>query len=163
MFHPELNLIANLGRFLVNEAKDSAYISLKNVHRAFLVVIITQGAVATQHTLTVKQATAGAGTTTGTSEKALLVNSPVYYNQNCALSNLLTLGTATLGVYTTDTEATRTKMVVFDIVPERDMDIANGFDCIGLNTSDFGASCTGGVFAILIPTRYAPMATVYAD
>lgn len=163
MFHPELNQIALLNRFLVNETKDGTYINLKHVHRAFIVVIITQGAVGTQHTLTLKQATAGAGTTTGTIEKALLVDSPVYYNQNCAASNLLTAGAATLGVYTTDVEQSRSKMVIFDIIPERDMDVAGGFDTLSINTSDYGASCTGGAFAILIPSRFEKLPTVYSD
>jgi len=163
-FHPEMNLIApQLCVFGVDAVRDGTYISLKNCQRAFIVCLVVQGADATQHTFTLKQATAGAGTATGTSEKALLVNSPVWLNQNCALSNILTAATATLGAYQLDAEVSRTKILVFDIVPERDLDVANGFDTIGVDASDFGASNLGGAFAILIPARYAPLPSVYAD
>jgi len=163
-FHPEMNMIApQLAAFGLDAVRDGTYISLKNVQRAFIVCLVVQGADATQHTFTLKQATAGAGTATGTSEKALLVNSPVWYNQNCALSNLLTAGTATLGAYQLDAETSRTKILVFDIVPERDMDLANNFDTIGVDFSDLGAANLGGAFAFLIPARYSPLPTVYAD
>ena len=161
-FHPELNCIAQLATFGTDNTRDGTYISLKDVHRAWIVVIIGQGADATQHTLTLKQATAGAGTATGTSEKALLVNGITYYNENCAASNLLTEGTHTLGVYTTDVNQSRCKMVIFDTEPARDMDLANGFDCISIDFSDLGAANTGGAFAILEP-RFGPLPTVYSD
>lgn len=160
-FHPELNAIAELVKFATDAVRDGIYISLKNVHRAFIVVFIGQLADATQHTLTLKQATAGAGTAIGTSEKALLVDSPIYINQNCGASNLVTAATATLGVYTTDINQTRSKIVIFEIVPERDMDLANSFDCIGIDMSDLGVN-TAGAFAILEP-RYGPLPTVYSD
>ncbi|RPI50117.1 MAG: hypothetical protein EHM49_08960 [Deltaproteobacteria bacterium] len=163
MFHPELNLLAQLAAFGVDDTRDGTYISLKNVHRAFIVVCIGQGADATAHTVTLKQATGGAGTTTGTAEKALgTVN--VYYNETTWLaSNLLTAGTAAVGAYTFGADQSRGKVLVFDIVPERDMDVANGFDCISIDFSDLGAANCGGAFAILLPPRYAPLATVYSD
>ena len=161
-FHPSLNTLAQLAFFGIDAVRDGYFISLKNVHRAFIFVIVEQGADATAHVLTLKQATAGAGTTTGTGEKALLVNSPVYYNENCKINNIMTAGTAALGVYTMDANQSRTKMVVFEIVPERDMDMANSFDCIGIDISDLGAANVGGAFAILEP-RYGPLPTVFAD
>lgn len=164
MFHPALNMIANLTTWEMDNTRDGTYISLKGVHRAFICVIIHQGADATNHTLTLKQATAGAGTGTGTSEKALLVDSPVYYNKTgWATSNLLTAGTATLGVVTMGADPSVDKIMVFDIIPERDLDVTNGFDCIGINFSDLGAANSGGAFAILIPDRYSPLVSVYSD
>ena len=164
MFHPELGSIAQLATFEMDGTRDGTFISLKNVHRAFICVLIHQGADATNHTITLKQATAGAGTTTGTGEKALLVDSPVYYNKtDWASNNLLTAGTATLGVVTMGTTQSVDKIMIFDIIPERDMDMANDFDCIGVNFSDLGAANSGGAFAILIPGRYAPLPTVYSD
>lgn len=164
MFHPEMNLIAKLAGFEMDGVRDGTYISLKNVHRAFICVIIHQGADATNHTLTIKQATGGAGTTTGTAEKALLVNSPVYYNKTTwASSNVLTAATATLGVVTVGVDQSVDKLIIFDIIPERDMDIDGGFDCIGIDFSDLGAANSGGAFAILIPNRYSPLPTVFSD
>ena len=164
MFHPALNMIANLTTWEMDNTRDGKYISLKGAHRAFICVIIHQGADATNHTLTLKQATAGAGTATGTSEKALLVDSPVYFNKTTwATTNVLTAGTATLGVVTMGADISLDKIMIFDIIPERDMDVTNGFDCIGIDFSDLGAANSGGAFAILIPDRYSPLATVYSD
>jgi hypothetical protein len=148
----------------MDNTRDGTYISLKGVHRAFICVIVHQGADATNHTFTLKQATAGAGTATGTSEKALLVNTPVYFNKTTwATTNVLTAGTSTLGAYTIGADQSVDKLLIFDIIPERDMDVTNGFDCIGINFSDLGAANSGGAFAILIPDRYTPLATVYSD
>lgn len=167
MFHPELNQIAMLAAFGLDNTRDGIFINLKTVHRAFICVIVEQGADATQHTFTLKQATAGAGTATGTSEKALLVNTPVLKNENCFTgateSNLLTAVTSTLGAYQSDVNASRTKMFVFDVLPERDMDIANGFCCIGIDFTDLAAANNAGAFAILVPSRYSPLGNVFAD
>lgn len=164
MFHPELNLIANLTLWTADDARDGKFISLKNVHRAFICALVHQGADGTVQTLTLKQATGGAGTATGTAEKALLVDSPVYYNEaTWESSNILTAGVATLGVHVCGVDQTRAKLIVFDIIPERDMDVANNFDCIGIDFSDLGALALGGAFAILIPARYSPLPTVFAD
>jgi len=164
MFHPALNMIANLTTWEMDNVRDGTYISLKGVHRAFICVIVHQGADATDHTFTLKQATGGAGTATGTAEKALLVNTPVYFNKTTwASSNVLTAATSTLGAYTIGADQSVDKILIFDIIPERDMDVTNGFDCIGINFSDLGAANSGGAFAILIPSRYSPLATVYSD
>lgn len=164
MFHPALNMIANLTTWEMDNVRDGTYISLKGVHRAFICVIVHQGADATNHTFTLKQATGGAGTATGTSEKALLVNTPVYFNKTTwATTNVLTAGTSTLGAYTIGADQSVDKLLIFDIIPERDMDVTNGFDCIGINFTDLGAANSGGAFAILIPNRYSPLASVYSD
>ena len=164
MFHPEFNCIANLTVWSADDTRDGKFISLKNVHKAYICVIIKQGADATPHTLTLKQATAGAGTATGTSEKALLVACPVYYNEaSWESSNLLTLGSAALGVHIMGVDQSRAKLVVFEVDPAQHMDLANGFDCIGIDFTDLGAANLGGAFAILIPSRVAPLPTVFAD
>lgn len=161
-FHPEFNGIAQLFPFGADDTRDGIFVSLKNVHRAFLVVIVEQGADATQHTFTLKQATAGAGTATGTSEKAMTNSVPIYYNEDCALDNTVTAATAAK-TYQTDTAQSKTKMVIFDIVPQSCMDLANNFDCVGLDSTDLGAANIAGAFAILVPDRYAPLPTVFSD
>ena len=167
MFHPELNQIAMMFPFGLDNTRDGIYINLKTVHRCFIIVIVEQGADATQHTFTLKQATAGAGTATGTGEKALLVAGQAWANQDCFTgaveSNILAAVTPTLGAYQTDVNVSRTKLLVFDVLPERDMDIANGFSCIGSDSTDIGAANLAGAFAILIPSRYAPIGNVFAD
>jgi len=167
MFHPELNQIAILNAIHVDGTADGVYISLKDVHRCFIVIIHEQTAEGTASTYTLKQATAGAGTTTGTSEKALLVAGVAYANQNCFTgateSNILAAVTPTLGAYALNNSQSRTKLLVFDVLPDRDMDIANGFDCISVDATDIAAGNASVAFAILIPTRYSALGNVYAD
>jgi len=141
--------------------KNGINISLKNVLRALIYCFIEQGADATQTTFTLQQSTANAGSATGTGEKALTDNVEIYYNEDCALNNVLTRGTAAKS-YETDVEQSRTKCVVFDVVPAACMDVAGGFDCIVVNTTDPGAANIAFVFAILEP-KYSPMTTVFTD
>ena len=161
--NPSLNCFAQIIPMGVGGAvKNGINISLKNVHRAFLYCVVQQGADATQTTFTPAQSSGNAGSASGTAEKALSQAVPIWANQNCALSNLLTAQTAAKS-FQTDINQTRTKIVVFDIVPEDCMDIANGFDCIVMNTTDPAAANIVGVFAILEPARYVPLPTVFAD
>jgi len=164
MFHPALNMIAQMCTFEMDGVRDGTYIALKNVHRCFLCVIIHQGADATVHTLTLKQATGGAGTATGTGEKAFAVAVPYYAAETLwASSTTLTAGaTSAVGVLTCSADQSVDKLYVIDIVPERDMDVANSFDCVGIDFSDLGAANSGGAFAILIPDRYSPLPNVLA-
>lgn len=162
-FHPESNQVAQIIPFAAGGAvKNGINISLKQIHRCFIYCVIEQGADATQTTFTLAQSSGNAGSATGTGEKALTNNVPIFYNENCALNQVLTAATAAKS-YETDINQSRTKMVVFDIVPQACMDLANNFDCITVNSSDPGASNVAGAFAVLIPERYAPLATVYAD
>ena len=162
LFHPANNIIAQLIPMGVGGAvKNGINISLKNVHRAFIVCVIEQGADATQTTFTLQQSSGNAGSAAGTGEKALTNTVDLYYNENCALSNLLTKGTAAKS-YQTDINQSRTKMVVFDVIPEQCMDLAGGFDCLVVNTSDPAAANVAAAFAILVP-RYGPLPTVFSD
>jgi hypothetical protein len=162
-FHPSMNALAQMIPFGVGGAvKNGININLDLVHRAFVVCLIQQGADGATPTITLGQSTVGAGTGTGTSEKAMSADCPVYYNQNCATSNLLTKATATLGAYTFGNDQSRTKMAIFEVDPSLCMDVANGFDVLVLNTSDPAAANILGAFAILEP-RYGPLPTVFSD
>jgi hypothetical protein len=142
-------------------------ISLKNIHKAFLVAIVEQGADGTAHVVTPKQSTGNAGSATGTSEKGFTKPLRFWYNENCEINNILALAAAIADgvaqIYTMGIDQTRTKMVVVEIVPAESMDIANGFDCVTLDISDVGALNSVIMFALLDPVRFAPLPTVYAD
>jgi len=141
--------------------KNGINISLKNVLKAYIYCFIEQGADATQTTFTLAQSSGNAGSAAGTAEKALTDNVNIYYNENCALNNVLTKGTAAKA-YETDVNQSRTKLVVFEIFPEACMDLANGFDCIVVNASDPAAPNIAFAFALLEP-KYAPLSSVYTD
>lgn len=126
--------------------RTSAYVSLKNYHKCFIVIPITQGNAATI-ALTPVQASAVAGT----GSKALSQNCRIWSNLDVATNDTLTSRTAAKS-YTTDA-GVKNKIVVFEIDPA-ELDQANGFDCIGFTTGASNvANLTSGVFVLMEP-RY---------
>lgn len=106
--------------------RTGAYVSLKNVNLAFVVVHITQGNAATV-ALSINQATSVAGG----SAKALANAVPIWANLDVSVNDTLVRRTDAVN-YTTDA-AVKNKMVVFQIDPAL-LDINNGFDCIAVVT-----------------------------
>lgn len=125
------------------------YVSLKNVHKAWIVVHIDQGNAATI-ALTVHQATAVAGT----GEKALANVVPIWANQDEAASD--TLVRQTDAVSFTTSAAVKHKCVIFQVDPAH-LDVAGGFDCLTVKT---GASNAANITSAryYLETRY-PQAT----
>lgn len=114
--------------------RTGAYVSLKNVKQACVVVNITQGNAATIQ-LDVKQASAIAGT----GVKALANTVPIWANEDTSTND--TLARQTDAVNYTTGAAVKNKMVVFHIDPAV-LDTNNGFDCITVVT---GASNAGNI------------------
>lgn len=112
--------------------RTGAYATLKNMHKAWIVVHITQGNAATI-ALTVNQATAVAGT----SAKAITVATPIWANQDTATNDTLTAQTAAVSF--TTSAAVKNKIVVFELNPS-DFDVANGFDCVTVATGASNAA-----------------------
>lgn len=115
------------------------YPSFKNYSRAFIVFTVTQGNAATI-LLTPLQATAVAGT----GSKVLTNAVPIWVNSDVTATDTLVRQADAVN-YTTSA-ALATKMVVFQIDPEY-MDVAGGFDCIGIST---GASNAANLTAVTI-------------
>lgn len=163
MFHPENGQFAELIPMTVGGAvKNGINISLKNVHKAYIVCKVQQAVDATQITFTLAQSSGNAGSATGTGEKALTNNVNIWINQNCALDNGMTKTTAAKA-FQTDAEQSRTKLVVFEVKPAECMDVAGGFDCITVNSTDPAAANTINAFAVLIPSRYSAVPSPFAD
>jgi len=129
--------------------RTGAYVSLKHSLKAWIKVHITQGNAATI-LLSLLQASAVAGT----GSKVLVNAVPIWSNLDTATSDTLVARTAAVN-YTTDA-GVALKQVIFEIDAAK-LDVAGGFDCIGLST---GASNAANITAaeILIATRY-PAAT----
>lgn len=137
--------------------RTSAYVSLKNGHKAFIVCYINQGNAA-QVTLSPLQATDNAGS----NSKAIGVT-PIATNLDAdttpADQFAMQAATAT---YQTDA-GTKTKIVIFEIDPDECMDINN--TALGLNQGAFNhiaiqtsASNAGNITAALLvvqPLRFA--------
>jgi hypothetical protein len=141
--------------------KNGINLSLKNVLHALIYCVVQKGADGTQTTWTLAQSSGNAGSASGTGEKAMTGNVPIYYSDSAAGSNLLAATTAAKAYEQAITQSV-TQVVCFDITPELCMDLDNGFDCIVVNSSDPGAANIAFAFALLEP-RYTPALTAYTD
>lgn len=112
--------------------RTSPYVSLKLFHKAWIIFHVQQGNAATI-ALTVNQAK----DVSGTSAKAITVNTPIWANQDTSASDALTAQTA--GVSFTTSATLKNKIVVFEINPS-DLDVANGFRSIALTTGASNAA-----------------------
>lgn len=132
----------------VGAAITGDYVSLKNAHRAWIVVHIAQGNAA-QVAITVEQASAVAGT--GTTPITNVV--PIWANEDCAASDKLVKQTSAVAF--TTSVAVKHKMVVFQIDPAS-LSLADG-DCITVKTAASHAdNLTSAMY--YLETRY-PQAT----
>lgn len=128
--------------------RNGKWVSLKNAHKLYVVVSINQGNAATV-ALTLEQATAVAGT----GGKAVTALVPIWANQDAAADDTL-VRQADAASFTTDA-ALKEKLVVFEIIPQKALDLANGYDCLRVVT---GASNVANITAALYvatPLRYA--------
>lgn len=160
--NPTLNCIAEIIPQGVGGAgKNGINISLKHAHKAWIVCRNRKGADGTQCTFTLAQSSGNAGSASGTGEKAMTNNVPIYYSDNFSASNLLTKAADGKAYQQAITQAV-TQVVIFEIVPESCMDLAAGFDCITVNASDPAAANTVSADAIIM-ARFCPLPTVFAD
>ena len=119
-----------------------AYISLKNAHRALVLVHINQ-ANAAQVAITINKATAVAGTGT----TAITTAVPIWANEDCVVSDTLVRQTDAVGF--TTSAATKDKLIVFQIDPET----LGAYDCITvLTAASNAANITSAVY--LLEPRY---------
>jgi hypothetical protein len=160
--HPlDLNVAQIIGFSLGGGAKSGINISLKNAHRALIYCFVGKGADATQTTFTLAQSSGNAGSASGTGEKAMTGNVPIYTSDGFQASTALTAQTAAKTFQCAVTQSV-TQLVIFDISPAACMDVAGGFDCIVVNATDPAAANCVGAFAIIEP-RFAPMPTPFSD
>lgn len=127
---------------------DCDYVSLKGYAGCSIVIAVDNATTVTGGAVTLKQATAVAGT----SEKALAF-STYLANTDVGASDTLVETTATSNTFTTDTTDNKNQLYVIDVKAE-DLDVANGFDCIRVDVASM-ANAIEGVFYILHGARYA--------
>jgi hypothetical protein len=132
------------------------WVSLKNYHRATLILIADATAAAEAPTITLQQATAVAGT----GAKNLTAITRVHRKTVAAATGLETLGTWTLATQTAAATfvgvAEQELLYAIDVYAD-DLDVAGGFDCVRATIADIGttnANCA--LFWILWGARYAP-------
>ena len=106
------------------------YVSLKNAERLLVVIMADNGATVTASAITLKQATAVAGT----GEKALAF-ATYWANTDTGAADALTETTATSNTFSTDNTDNKNLLYVLDVKPT-DLDINNNFDCVRVGTGN---------------------------
>ena len=127
---------------------DCDYVSLKGFQRCSIVLAVDNATAVTGGDITLKQATAVAGT----GEKALGFDT-VYANTNTGASDTLVETAVTSNTFTTAATANKNLLYVIE-VDAADLDVANGFDCIRVDSLAM-ANAVGAVTCILHDARYA--------
>jgi hypothetical protein len=124
---------------LTTTVGDTKYVSMKNYRRLQIVIDIANGTTVTGSTITLKQATAVAGT----GEKALAFTR-MLSNIDYGASQVMTETAVSSNTFTTD--ATNSKNLRYIIEVDSDMlDTANGFDCVRLDGTGHAATASRGV------------------
>jgi hypothetical protein len=143
-------VVAAAGLLLTSTLGDTRYVSLKNYRKIAIVISIADGTTVTGSTITLKQATAVAGT----SEKALTFTrmlSSVDYPTSALAETAVTSST-----FTTQTTNSKDSLYVIE-VDSSDLDVANGFDCIRVDGTGHAATASRGVVVLylLYGARYS--------
>ena len=132
---------------LTSTAGDASYVSMKNYARCMITLDVLNATTVTGGTITLKQATAVAGT----GEKALAFTR-MLANTDIGAGQTLTETAVSSNTFTTDTTNSKRLRYVLDVKAE-DLDAANGFDCIRLDSTGM-ANAIGLVSYVLYGARY---------
>ena len=131
-------VVAAAGLLLTSTLGDTTYVSMKNFARARITIVIADGTTVTGSTITLKQATAIAGT----SEKALAFTR-MLANTDYAASKTMVETAVTSNTFTTQTTNSKDSVYIID-VDASDLDIANGFDCFRVDCTGHAATASRG-------------------
>ena len=135
-------VVAAAGLLLTSTLGDTTYVSMKNFARARITIVIADGTTVTGSAITLKQATAIAGT----SEKALAFTR-MLANTDYAASKTMVETAVTSITFTTQTENSKDSVYIID-VDASDLDIANGFDCFRVDCTGHAATASRGCAVI---------------
>lgn len=132
-------------------AGDTKYVSMKNFRKMQIIIDIANGTTVTGSTVTLKQASAIAGT----GEKALAFTR-MLSNIDTAASQVMTETAVTANTFTTDTTNSKNLRYIIEVNAE-DLDVANGFDCVRVDGTGHAATASRGfvVSYTLFGARYS--------
>ncbi len=144
-------VVAAAGLLLTSTLGDTTYVSMKGYQRCQIIISIADGTTVTGSTITLKQATAVAGT----SEKALAFTR-MLANTDYAASKTMTETAVTSNTFTTQTTNSKDSLYIID-VDASDLDVANGFDCLRVDGTGHAATASRGVVVLynLYGARYS--------
>lgn len=144
-------VVAAAGLLLTSTLGDTTYVSMKGYQRCQIIISIADGTTVTGSTITLKQATAIAGT----SEKALAFTR-MLANTDYVASKTMVETAVTSNTFTTQTTNSKDSLYIID-VDASDLDVANGFDCLRVDGTGHAATASRGVVVLynLYGARYA--------
>lgn len=142
--------VAAAGLLLTSTLGDTTYVSLKNYRKLQILIYIADGTTITPTVVTLKQATAIAGT----SEKALAFTrmlATVDYPTTLPAETAVTSST-----FTTQSVNSKDSMYVIEVDSDS-LDSANGFDCVRVDATGHAATASRGCVVIynLYGARYS--------
>lgn len=144
-------VVAAAGLLLTSTLGDTTYVSMKGYQRCQIIISIADGTTVTGSTITLKQATAVAGT----GEKALAFTR-MLANTDYVASKTMTETAVTSNTFTTQTTNSKDSLYIID-VDASDLDVANGFDCLRVDGTGHAATASRGVVVLynLYGARYS--------
>lgn len=144
-------VVAAAGLLLTSTLGDTTYVSLKNYKRCQIVITIADGTTVTGTAITLKQATAIAGT----NEKALAFTR-MLANTDYAASKTMVETAVTSSTFTTQAVNSKDSVYIIEVDAE-DLDVANGFDCLRVDATGHAATASRGCTVVynLFGARYS--------
>ncbi len=118
------------------------YVSLKNYRKLTIVIIVDNNTTVTGSAITLKQATAVAGT----GEKALAFTL-VWANIDTGATDTLVKTAVVSSTFTTDDTNAKNLMYVIE-VDASELDVANSFDCVRVGTADATAAIVSVLYIL---------------
>ena len=146
LFIEQAKLVTGLDS-VVPSTSTPDYVSLRNYGRVTIVILVKNATTVTGSAITVKQATAVAGT----GEKAVSFTK-AYRNIDTAAADALAEFDVTSDTFTTDSTNSKNLMYVIEITEDM-LDVAGNFDCVRAGTADATAA-TVTVLYILWPAKF---------
>lgn len=144
-------IVAAAGLLLTSTLGDTTYVCLKGYSKLQIIISIADGTTVTGSTITLKQATAVAGT----GEKALAFTR-MLANVDYASSKTMVETAVTSNTFTTQTTNSLDSVYIIE-VDAASLDVDNGFDCVRVDGTGHAATASRGVCVIynLYGARYA--------
>lgn len=144
-------IVAAVGLLLTSTLGDTTYVSLKGYRRLQIIIVIGDGTTVTGTAVTLKQATAVAGT----NEKALGFTR-MLANTDYAASKTMTETAVASNTFTTQTTNSKDSVYVIDVDADS-LDVANGFDCVRVDCTGHAATASRGCVVLynLYGARYS--------
>jgi hypothetical protein len=135
-------VVAAAGLLLTSTLGDTLYCSLKNFRKVRITISIADGTTVTGTAITLKQATAIAGT----SEKALAFTR-MLANTDYQASKTMVETAVTSNTFTTQTTNSKDSLYIIDVDSDM-LDVANGFDCFRVDGTGHAATASRGVVVL---------------